>query len=145
MSVTSGSWRLPSWRGQLEALDVDECRQLLAGRHVGRLAYCTDSGPRIVPMNYALAGNTLVFRTGQDTEASRHLPGSLVAFEVDEIDEFLEAAWSVVVQAQAELVPPETLRLLNLSQFPQPWASGDRSMVLQLSLDAVSGRRIHPS
>jgi hypothetical protein len=145
MRATTGSWQLPSWRGQVESLEVDECRQLLAQHHVGRLAYCTDSGPRIVPMNYALAGQTLVLRTGQDTEASGHLAGALVAFEVDDIDEFLEAAWSVVVHARAELVPPETLRLLNLSQFPQPWVNGDRSMVLQLSLDAVSGRRIHPS
>lgn len=81
MSVTSssGAWRLPEWRGQREVLGADECLRLLDVRHVGRLAYCTNSGPRIVPMNYALAGDTLLFRTGYDTEAARHLQGALVA------------------------------------------------------------------
>jgi nitroimidazol reductase NimA-like FMN-containing flavoprotein (pyridoxamine 5'-phosphate oxidase superfamily) len=145
MSISAGAWRLPDWRGQVQVLDVDECVHLLTAHHVGRVAYCTESGPRVVPMNYALAGNTLAFRTGHDTEAARYLPGAPVAFEVDDIDEFLQAAWSVVVQAHAEFVPAETLRLMDRPQFPQPWAPGNRSMVFQLSLDNVSGRRIHPS
>jgi nitroimidazol reductase NimA-like FMN-containing flavoprotein (pyridoxamine 5'-phosphate oxidase superfamily) len=138
------AWQLPEWQGHLQTLDSAECLQLLADRHVGRLAYCTADGPRIVPMNYAIAGHTLLFRTGYGTEAAGQLPGRPVAFEVDEIDEFLQAAWSVVVVGDAQLVPPATLRVLDLPQFPQPWAAGDRSMVLQLSLSTVSGRRVYP-
>jgi len=145
MNASPEAWWLPDRRGNLEVLDSDECIELLGGRHVGRLAYCTRSGPRIVPLNYALAGNTLLFRTGYDTEAATHLVGHPVVFEVDEVDEFLEAGWSVVVSGEAQLVPAATLRLLDVPQFPQPWAAGDRSMVLQLMLSAVSGRRVLPT
>ena len=144
MNPSPEAWLLDR-RANLEVLDSDECIELLGGRHVGRLAYCTQSGPRIVPMNYALVGKMLLFRTGFDTEAATHVLGHPVAFEVDDVDEFLQAGWSVVVSGDAQLVPAATLRLLDVPQFPQPWAAGDRSMVLQLTLNAVSGRRVLPT
>jgi nitroimidazol reductase NimA-like FMN-containing flavoprotein (pyridoxamine 5'-phosphate oxidase superfamily) len=144
MNAYPESWWIADRRRNVQVLDSDECLQLLAGRRVGRLSFCTRAGPRIVPMNYALAGNVLLFRTGYDTEAASHVLGHPVAFEVDDVDEFLQAGWSVVVSGEAQLIPPGTLRLLDLPQFPQPWAAGDRSMVLQLSLSDVTGRRVHP-
>jgi nitroimidazol reductase NimA-like FMN-containing flavoprotein (pyridoxamine 5'-phosphate oxidase superfamily) len=47
-------WSLLDRGSRLKALDRDERRRLLESGNVGRLAYCTDSGPRIVPMNYTL-------------------------------------------------------------------------------------------
>jgi nitroimidazol reductase NimA-like FMN-containing flavoprotein (pyridoxamine 5'-phosphate oxidase superfamily) len=63
-------WTLLDRGGRLETLDRGECRRLLDSTNIGRLAYCTDIGPRILPMNYTVVGDALIFRTGMDTEAS---------------------------------------------------------------------------
>ena len=39
----------------------------------------------------------------------------------------------------------EALRLLDLPQTPQPWAAGDRSLVVRIPLTNVTGRRVHAS
>jgi len=56
----NSGWSLLDRGGRLEALDRDECRRLLESSNIGRLAYCTDSGPRIVPMNYTLVSERLI-------------------------------------------------------------------------------------
>jgi hypothetical protein len=88
-------WSLLDRGGRLETLERDESRRLLESTNIGRLAYCTDSGPRILPMNYRLISERLIFRTGMDTEASGYLINRPIAFEVDQVDEFLQTGWSV--------------------------------------------------
>ena len=97
MTIDNAAWSLLDRGGRLETLDRDECRRLLGSTNVGRLGYCTDLGPRIVPMNYTLVGEALTFRTDIDTEASHRLFDHPIAFEVDQVDEFLQtdgAFWS---------------------------------------------------
>lgn len=126
-------------------MDRQECLRLLAARPVGRLAYCGASGPVIVPLNHVVVGDGLLFRTDARSNAAREIPNRRVAFEVDDLDDFLRAGWSVQVQAFAELLPAETLRMLDLPQMPEPWAAGDRSVFVRLPLTEVTGRRVHPS
>jgi len=54
MTLDNAAWSLLDRGGRLETLDRDECRLLLGSTNIGRLGYCTDVGPRIVPMNYTL-------------------------------------------------------------------------------------------
>ena len=138
-------WQLPMRPGNLESLGTPECLRLLASRPVGRLAYCGPFGPRIVPLNHTVVAGALLFRTSADSDAAREVPRRWVAFEVDDLDDFLQAGWSVQVQGFAELLPLEALRLLDLPQTPQPWAAGDRSLVVRIPLTNVTGRRVHAS
>ena len=89
----------PIWHrgGRLEELDARECRRLLAGTTVGRLAYQTMRGPRIIPMNYALVADSIVTCTAPDTEIARIAPKQTVAFEIDHADGYLQRGWSVLV------------------------------------------------
>ena len=50
-------------RTGLEVIDPDECRRLLAGDEIGRLAIINGATPAVFPVNYALDGDTVVFRT----------------------------------------------------------------------------------
>lgn len=127
----------------VEHLGRDECRSLLASRPVGRLAYCSAFGPRIVPMNHVLADASLLVRTAPGSDAAREVPGHFVAFEVDDLDDFLHAGWSVQVRGFAELLPAASIRMLDVAQTPQPWADGERSLVLRLPLTEVTGIRVH--
>jgi Pyridoxamine 5'-phosphate oxidase len=86
MTVDNAGWSLLDRGGRLETLDRDECRSLLGSTNVGRLGYCTDLGPRIVPMNYTLVSESVTFRTGIDTEASHQLFDHPIAFQVDQVE-----------------------------------------------------------
>ena len=137
--VAAGSWRAP---GETRSGRVPSA---LDSTNIGRLAYCTDFGPRIVPMNYTVVSDALIFRTGMDTEASGHVIDHPVAFEVDQVDEFLQAGWSVLVVGHARLMDEGSLRLLDLWQSPQSWPEGRRPLVIELPLTTITGRRVHPS
>jgi hypothetical protein len=80
-----------------------------------------------------------------DTEADSYLINRPIAFEVDQVDEFLQAGWSVVVVGNAAPLNEASLRFLDLRQAPQPWPEGRRSLVVQLPLTTMTGRRVHPS
>jgi nitroimidazol reductase NimA-like FMN-containing flavoprotein (pyridoxamine 5'-phosphate oxidase superfamily) len=142
---TPPSWWEPAYRGgRLEVLERDECRRLLITSNVGRLGYSTGEAQRIVPVNYVVADDHVVFRTSSDTEVARHVPGCSVAFELDSFDSILQAGWSVLVSGTAQELPRESLRAMDVGETPEPWASGVRSLYLRITLDDISGRRVHP-
>jgi nitroimidazol reductase NimA-like FMN-containing flavoprotein (pyridoxamine 5'-phosphate oxidase superfamily) len=67
-----------------------------------------------------------------------------VAFEVDDIDDFLEAGWSVVVTGTAELLTEEELARLRGDNAPDPWAEGPRTLFVAIPIDQVTGRQLIP-
>lgn len=145
MTATAPIWWEPAYRGgRLEVLDNTECHRLLVVGTVGRLGYSAGEQQRIIPMNYVLAHGHLVVRTSEDSEVARHVVGRSVAFEVDEVDPFLQSGWSVLVAGAAEILPREELRAMDVGETPEPWASGIRSLYLRLPLTNISGRRVHP-
>lgn len=123
---------------QLVELTRDECLRLLAARRVGRLAFIHRAGlPLILPVNYVLADDALLIRSGPGPKMQAAERGDLVSFEVDDIDEEFRSGWSVVVTGKASRVragrvPPQ--------DEPQPWAPGPRGHLLRISLSRVSGR-----
>jgi uncharacterized protein len=145
MTLNNAGWSLLDRGGRLETLDRDECRRLLSSTNIGRLGYCTDLGPRMMPMNYTLVGESVTFRTGLDTEASPQLFDHPIAFEVDQVDEFLQSGWSVLVVGNAQPLDEASLLLLDVGQSPEPWPEGRRSLVVQLPLTMMTGRRVHPA
>ena len=145
MTLDNAGWSLLDRGGRLETLDRDECRHLLSSTNIGRLGYCGDSGPRILPMNYTLVSESVTFRTGLDTEASHHLFDHPIAFEVDQVDEFLQSGWSVLVIGNAQPLDQASLLLLDVGHSPEPWPEGRRSLVVQLPLTMMTGRRVHPA
>ena len=52
----------------LEELTDTECRNLLAERHLGRLALVDAQGPVIFPVNYVFDQGSVVFRTDPGTK-----------------------------------------------------------------------------
>ena len=56
----------------LEELEHDECLKLLATMSIGRVAIVIDDrGPLVVPVNYALDGDVVVFRSGAGSKLTR--------------------------------------------------------------------------
>src|ERR1700677_2914932 len=72
--------------GIYETLSVDECLELLKAHQFGRVAVVIDGQPIIFPVNYAIDGDAVVFRTDPGSKLSGAAMGR-VAFEVDGVDE----------------------------------------------------------
>ena len=129
---------------ELEDLSPDECFRLLAAAHVGRLVYQDDLGPLAVPVNYAMAGQDIVFRVeGGAKRAAMQQP--MLAFEVDHVDEDRKCGWSVLVLgvgAEVDLERVPTLLQAMDGHFPTPWAVGIHNVWLQIVPHSVTGRRL---
>jgi nitroimidazol reductase NimA-like FMN-containing flavoprotein (pyridoxamine 5'-phosphate oxidase superfamily) len=119
----------------LETLTTEECLDLLATASVGRVAVALPGGaPVVVPVNFALDGAVIVFRTdpGSKLEALREHPAS---FQVDSIDPFHRTGWSVLVQGFAYETSPADVEV-------EPWDAGPKAHWVRIYAGAVTGRRI---
>src|SRR5437763_13797599 len=82
-------------------IDRDECLQLLRSQPVGRVAMTTpDDSPLVVPVNYVVDGEFVVFRSDPGTKL-RLLAARPVSFQVDFIDWFHRSGWSVLGRGRA--------------------------------------------
>ena len=137
--------RTVSTHSGIEVIDADECLRLLAQEDIGRVAIVIGATPMILPVNYALDGDAIVFRT---------MPGSRLdvgqghaAFEVDRFDKQHRAGWSVLVTGHLEEVSwyrakdMERVRALSVT----PWAGGERNLWLRLRPSFITGRRVRGS
>lgn len=141
-TASDAFWAAAELGTSLIELDRQECLELLAAKSVGRLAYVVDNGARILPFNYVLAEDSVIFRTVPDGEIYHHALSSISAFEVDETDEFFQSGWSVVVVGRLELASEGDFARMFYGKLPEPWAGGSRYMFVRLRWEHVSGRRV---
>ncbi|MFE0512220.1 DUF1918 domain-containing protein [Streptomyces sp. NPDC058964] len=129
----------------LRDLGPDECRTLLATHGVGRVAVSDSRGrPAVVPVNYDIIDETIVYRTAPDSVAAAAVETE-VAFEVDHLDEALSQGWSVLAVGPASVVTePDAVRRLAEHAHSTPWAGGKREMWVSIRPTSLSGRRITP-
>src|SRR5205814_9659 len=96
--------------GTVEKLDESTCLELIAAGGVGRLAYSGRYGQVVLPVNYQLFENTIVFRTAEGSALDEDLRTGIahaeykVAFEIDEVDIKVKEGWSVLIQGSAHHV-----------------------------------------
>ena len=125
------------------ALTYDKCLELLSSGVVGRAAVCTPAGPRIVPVNYSVVEESIVFRTTPYSVLGTYAWNTRLAFEVDHVDVSTEHGWSVVATGRGAMVADATeLALIRSTWDPKPWASGVRLLYVRLRWDELSGRVI---
>jgi nitroimidazol reductase NimA-like FMN-containing flavoprotein (pyridoxamine 5'-phosphate oxidase superfamily) len=126
----------------LRTLTAAECFDLLSPGGVGRVAFTTADGPVVLPVNYAMAGQTVVFRTAPDSLLAGYMDG-LAGFEVDRLDEALSQGWSVLVTGHAVRVTSEAdVRHLEQRTDIRPWAGSARDVYVQIIPRKITGRRI---
>ncbi len=122
-------------------LSVKECFDRLALFCVGRVAVALpDEAPLVVPVNFVLDGEVIVFRSGSG-EKLRRLRQQPVSFQVDHVDVFRRSGWSVLVQGVAYEATPAEVAHLGI----EAWAPGEREVWVRLVASSVSGRTIVPA
>ena len=127
---------------RLDTLTVDECLELLASHHFGRVAVDDEEGPAVLPVNYVLDRGSVVFRTDEGTKLEAAARRERIGFEVDHVDEAARSGWSVLVRGKAEEItdPDELERVRRLPL--EPFAGGERHRYVRLLSSSISGRRI---
>ena len=127
---------------ELVELDAQECRDRLSTHGVGRVSVSTSRGPAIIPVNYSVVDDAIVFRTAPDASPAA-ARGAEVAFEVDHIDEALSQGWSVLVVGRArQVTDPAAGRRLADKAYSAPWPGGSRDLWLRIEPTSMTGRRI---
>src|SRR5689334_20898218 len=126
---------------KLDPMATDECLQLLRAHNLGRLAVVVDGQPLVFPVNYALAGRQVVFRTDPGTKLHA-ADGCRVAFEIDHSDALYHDGWSVLVVGVAR-EETDPVRKSELAKLPlTPWISGPKAHWMTISGGAITGRRL---
>ncbi|MGW7381734.1 pyridoxamine 5'-phosphate oxidase family protein [Streptomyces sp. NPDC054794] len=151
-ALLSGGTDAPPGQGhallhpQLRDLGPDECRRLLSTHGVGRIAMSRPDGrPAVVPVNYEVVDEAIVFRTAPESVAAAAVETE-VAFEVDHLDDALSQGWSVLAVGPANVVTePDAVRRLTRHAHTQPWAGGEREMWVSIRPTSLTGRRITPA
>ena len=123
-------------------LSEEACWRFVERHHLGRVGIIHFDRPLIYPVNYAVDGHIVIFRTAPGTKLVSAALGEVATFEVDEADPLFESGTSVMVHGHLHEVtdPKERARLLRLPLHP--WAPGDRDHVVWIEPDWVSGRQI---
>lgn len=133
---------------ELTELDRDECLQMLAASHLGRLAVNAPGWPPMIrPVTFVFDTSTqsVVFRSARGSKLTALLRSERAAFEVDDLEPAGQTGWSVIVQGPVEeITNPSELARLSSSGL-RPLVQGDLSHWMRIRATVVSGRRIRPS
>lgn len=129
---------------RVEELPESTCLQLLRSGRVGRVAVNGDPSPVILPVNYVVRDDAVVFVTTAGTKWDAAKEGAAASFEVDGVDEEHRSGWSVLVRGELEAVAAEDEVTDDVLESLEPLAGGIRGHVVRCSIDEVTGRRIPP-
>lgn len=125
-----------------EELDREESLRLLASAPVGRLVFTVGGLPAVQPVNFVLEGDRLLFRTREGSKLVAVRAGTVVAFEVDQIDSSTGSGWSVTVVGEARILDEPEAVPYRGSRRIMSWARGVRDDVVSISTPFVTGRRL---
>lgn len=129
-------------RNGLEVLDRDECLRLLGSATIGRIGITIDALPVVLPINFGLVGDRILFRTGIGTKLNAATSNAIVSFEVDDFDPMSHTGWSVVVTGAArEVTEIERVAALQSARIPR-WAPAGDACIVEIDTTRISGRRI---
>ena len=128
----------------LRTLGPAECYGLLEAGGIGRVGFASADGIMMLPVNFAVSGKAIIFRTAPDTLLAVYADGR-VSFEADHLDQALREGWSVLVQGHAHTVTDEReVRRLEDRTHLEPWAGGARDVYVRITPARISGRCIEP-
>ncbi len=126
---------------QTEILPADECWKYLRSSYIGRLAVINGDIPEIFPVNFSVAGQTLVFRTAPGTKLRALLGGAVAAFEVDGLNPYATEVWSVVAKGRPEPFDETRMSLPDGDTDREPWQPGIKDHLVALTPTDITGRR----
>ena len=127
----------------LEPLRRDECLELLAEVPVGRVGLTARALPVVLPVNFAVVDESIVWRSAEGTKFNAAANGLVVAFEADWFDPAYLSGWSVMVQGVAQVVEGAEHLAFGEQLSLESWAlDGAASHLVRLPTEFMTGMRI---
>jgi len=129
----------------LESLSREECLRLLRTQSVGRIGITVKALPVVLPINFGLLGESIVFRTSQGTKLDSATNKTVVAFEVDDYEPDGRSGWSVLVVGSASKMPVDEVNdaeELAIEAWP---LDGRASQFVRIEGSQITGRRFDRS
>jgi uncharacterized protein len=127
---------------RMTELDEEACWRMLARVAVGRVGFAEGDEVVVLPVNSAVQGGRVIFRTAQGSSLAMRGDGAQVAFEVDHTDRVAESGWSVLVRGRlwdvTESAETKTWRDVTV----HAWAPPPRDRWMAIEPHAVTGRMI---
>ncbi|HST81109.1 MAG TPA: pyridoxamine 5'-phosphate oxidase family protein [Kineosporiaceae bacterium] len=123
-------------------LDDAECWELLRQVRFGRLVIAAVGDIDVFPINFAVDGQSIVFRTSEGTKLLESVISDLVAVEADERNVLAGEAWSVVAKGT-----PHRLERFDSIYAAQrlnirPWIEDyPKEHFVRVQVRSISGRR----
>jgi len=127
----------------LEILPFEACLRLLASVPIGRVSFAADGEVVVLPVNHAMDGQDVVFRTARGSKLAAAGEQDLVAFEADDYDRETRCGWSVLVTGRAAAIYEEA-EVQHLERLGMhPWGTVvERPFWVRIRPSSVTGRRI---
>ncbi len=126
------------WSG-LEILRDEECLRLLDAAPIGRLGFVDQGSPVILPVNFAVEGRSIAFRTAAGSKLSTALLERPVCLEVDGWDAVARSGWSVLAKGYAMHHDDGGRTEASV----RPWSRPElREHWVSIMVEELSGRRI---
>jgi nitroimidazol reductase NimA-like FMN-containing flavoprotein (pyridoxamine 5'-phosphate oxidase superfamily) len=119
-------------------LDQEECWAALRADEFARLAYHLGDELDLVPLNYAVDGDTLLFRTAEGSKLLGIVMNPDVVLEIDTYDE--DSAQSVVVHGRARLLEEDEAHRADTTSL-RPWLATLKYNVVEIAPVRITGRR----
>jgi len=126
----------------LEILHLADCFRLLESVPVGRIGFLARGEVVILPVNFLVDGQDVLFRTGTGSKLASLEIGHYVGFEADSYDAATHSGWSVVANGLAEIVEDDEeisrLDALGLA----PWGAAADQTWIRIRPTSITGRRV---
>lgn len=133
---------MPLASAGLSTLRPEECRAHLERESVGRVVLSINALPAALPVNYRVIGDEVVFRSGPGGKLTAALDTTVVAFEVDRIDESSRGGWSVLVVGHARAVTdPGEIAMIDEADIDS-WMPDPPSGYVAIGIERLSGRSL---
>jgi nitroimidazol reductase NimA-like FMN-containing flavoprotein (pyridoxamine 5'-phosphate oxidase superfamily) len=119
-----------------------ECESLLRSMAVGRVAFTDGALPQVMPVNYAIDGTSVVFRTEARSRLAYCCRYAVVAFEVDDIDPSTQHGWSVLIVGDTAVITEES-QLARVRDLPFALPADDeRDLYIRIVPGIITGLRL---
>lgn len=126
----------------LRVMDEADCRHRLEDATLGRLGFASRSLPVVLPVNYVVDGDRLLFATESSSIVAAAINGSVACLEIDDHDGMSHSGWSVLVTGQLrEVDDDDALDVQRHRPLPM-WRAMPAPHLISLSMDMISGRRL---
>ncbi|WP_292786159.1 MULTISPECIES: pyridoxamine 5'-phosphate oxidase family protein [unclassified Microbacterium] len=122
----------------VQTLTAEQSWEHLRSQELGRLVTRVGETIDIFPVNYAVDGEGLLFRTAPGSKLFELTVNADVLFEVD--DHTDTAAWSVIVRGRAQALETDADLERAEAAGLRPWIPTDKRVYVRIAPASVSGR-----